>query len=150
MKYLLLGIICLSSLSCDRDSDSNVYLSNLCDGRVLIHDNELYDDGIQDPTTSINGIRFTPPCLHINLSYGGGCQDHDISLVLGTHVNSRIDGPLQQLFTKVIHDNQDACEALITEDLEFDLSKVLDLYDQQSFTLFILNGDSLHSLNIDF
>ena len=151
MRWIFAFSLIVGLLSCDNDSNTGTDLPSLCDGSTLIHDNDLYDDGMQDPTTSINALSFTPPCLQINLSYGGGCQDHVIGLVLGTHISSPIDGgPKQQLFTKLIHDNRDDCDALITENVEFDLSRVLDLYDQESYTLFITNNDALHSIGIDF
>jgi hypothetical protein len=92
-----------------------------------------------------------PPVLVLNLSYGGGCQEHTIDLVMGTNVNSPIDGgPLPKVFSKLMHNNQDDCEALITEDIEFDLSPILEVYDQRTFNLLISNGDNLHSITLEF
>ena len=65
--------------------------------------------------------------LVVTVSYSGGCEAHDFTLVVaGTFKES---DPVQ-LTADLAHDaNGDACEAWLTEELRFDLGPVQTLYE---------------------
>jgi hypothetical protein len=81
-----------------------------------------YDSLKNDPVT-INAVKVEGDLLIVNLSYGGGCKEHIIDLArvhpwCGTP-------PLPPPSFQIRHDaNNDACEAWITETLQFDISRL--------------------------
>lgn len=65
--------------------------------------------------------------LHINVGYGGGCEEHDFDLMWD---GSFEDSDNASLY--LIHDaNNDVCEAYANETLEFDLSAIKDAYTEE-------------------
>ena len=65
--------------------------------------------------------------LTVTLSRGGGCKDHDFTLVAAPEFREK--DPVELAFT-IVHDNMgDMCEAYLTDEVEFDLTKIKDLYE---------------------
>ena len=65
--------------------------------------------------------------LTVTLSRGGGCADHDFTLVAGHEFWP--GEPIELDFT-IVHDNMgDMCEAYPTDPVEFDLTEIKDLYE---------------------
>ena len=79
----------------------------------------------QDPFV-LNDAAVAGDTLTLNLSYAGGCGRHEVTLVAsGVFLESF---PVQ-LRVSVAHDaNGDSCEAWLTQDYEFDLTVIRDLY----------------------
>ena len=86
---------------------------------------------------------LTEDQLIINVTYGGGCENHDFKMIL--HYESPIDGGGQQIqILSLSHDaNNDGCEALILEhELCFNISNIENdgvLYFSHADSLFVLN-----------
>ena len=94
--------------------ESNVVID---DGR-----NWRFDPYVVD-SAAIDGHRLT-----IEVSYAGGCERHDFTLVLS---RSFLESDPVQLPAALAHDaNSDACEAWLTESLDFDLALVRTHYQQ--------------------
>ena len=90
----------------------------------------------------INEIEIFENQLLINVSYGGGCEQHDF-LVLSSNTQINDDGnQIDALFLS--HDaNNDGCEALIIEhQLCFDISNILN-----GQVVYFSHPDSLYQLN---
>ena len=63
--------------------------------------------------------------LTVTLSRGGGCEDHDFTLVVDSR--SRMREPPELDFT-IVHDNMDdPCEMYPTDEVDFDLTQIKDL-----------------------
>lgn len=78
-----------------------------------------------DPFT-FGGVRVEGDLLIVEVSYGGGCEKHDFTL-LDTGIATRSIPP--QHFLRLLHDaHGDACEAYITRELRFDISPFKGLY----------------------
>jgi hypothetical protein len=78
-----------------------------------------------DPFT-FGGARVEGDLLVVEVSYGGGCEQHDFTL-LDTGIATRSIPP--QHFLRLVHDaHGDACEAYITSELRFDISPFKGLY----------------------
>ena len=92
--------------------------------------NVVIDDGrdwADDPYV-LNSAAIDGHRLIIEVSYGGGCQRHDFTLVLST---TFLESDPVQLPAALAHDaNGDACEAWLTESLDFDLALVRTHYQQ--------------------
>lgn len=93
----------------------------------------------------VNEIEVTKDELLINVTYGGGCEDHDFKMILLDE--SQIDGGSQQhQILSLSHDaNNDVCYALILEhELCFDISNI----DNEGI-LYFFHTDSLYILNLN-
>jgi hypothetical protein len=89
---------------------------------AIVIDQDLFDNGIQDPTTVINDVQLEENCLIMSVSYSGGCQEHDIKLV--TDGFESFSNPPTWTF-KLLHENTDPCEAYLTEDWEYDINSLM-------------------------
>ena len=89
----------------------------------------------------VNEIEVFGDELQINVTYGGGCEDHEFKLI---SVVSPIDGGGQQIDVLYLshNSNNDGCEASITEQLCYNISPLLD-----GGFLYFQHPDSLYDLN---
>ncbi|MBN1821971.1 MAG: hypothetical protein JXR31_05430 [Prolixibacteraceae bacterium] len=79
-----------------------------------------YDSLARDPVY-IHSVNIDGDCLHIKLSYSGGCEEHDIDLAR-MHPWCATP-PLPPPTFEIRHNSHgDMCEALITREFRFDLS----------------------------
>ena len=94
---------------------------------------------MRDPTTHINEIRIEGDLLQLTVSYSGGCEEHVFELI-GTK-NFMESEPVQVNIRLSHNANNDPCDALITEELIFNLSPLKeawqDAYQQESGTIII-------------
>jgi len=93
----------------------------------------------------VNEIEVTEDELLINVTYGGGCENHYFNMIL--HDESLIDGGGQQhQILSLSHDaNNDVCYALILEhELCFNISKI-----ENEGVLYFFHTDSLYVLNLN-
>ena len=64
--------------------------------------------------------------LTVTLSRGGGCENHEFTLVAAPRFR---EGQPVELPFAIVHDgNDDRCLAYLTDQVEFDLMKIRDLY----------------------
>ncbi len=87
---------------------------------------DIFDDAIWDThldDLNIKHASIAGDCLTVELSYGGGCSEHDFELVLQPVMCIPPSVEVVQL-TLLHNANGDACEALITDNLSFDLSSI--------------------------
>ncbi len=126
---LFVSILCV--YSCDRQTNNcPILIQNVSATDFLM---DLY---------WINEIEIVEDQLLINVSYGGGCEQHDF-LLISSNTNINEDGDqLDALFLS--HDaNNDLCEALILEhQLCFDISNIIN-----GDIVYFIHPDSLYQLN---
>ena len=131
--FTSLMIICSILLSgCDKTENVNID-SPLpeCDNSVVV-DADLYQNAPADEfyfqSATIDGN-----CLKLTVRYGGGCEDvifqlYDASAILKSF-------PLQRNIRLSLEDN-DFCEALITKELDYDLTPLqVDGYSELTLNL---------------
>lgn len=94
---------------------------NLSDCKAIQYDYELFENGPEDEGTKIMDYDLVDDCLELTVQYGGGCQEHEIDLVVGTWGYSL--PPVA--FSKLLHENNDPCDALVTKTLYFELESLL-------------------------
>lgn len=129
--YILIPFLSLILFSC---SDSKIDSpTSECPAVVMVTNSDEYpNDAIQ-----INSISVQDQELNINVSHGGGCEEHEYVLLqdplfCGTppvHVTIRLDH----------NSNEDMCEALITKDLCFDLSSIYESFPNDTITIGLYN-----------
>jgi len=136
MKSIFTSLIFISILilySCEK-SNSNACPDLIKNVNLLDYPMDLY---------GVNEIEVTGNQLLINVSYGGGCEEHYFNLILDNA--SPIDGGGQQI--DVLHlshnANNDACYSQIVEhQLCFDISNL-----EIGYLLYLSHPDSLYELN---
>ncbi|MGQ8335941.1 NigD1/NigD2 family lipoprotein [Sunxiuqinia sp. A32] len=97
----------------------------------------------RDPVT-INEVSFDGDCLLINLSYSGGCAEHQIDLAR-IHPSCGTP-PLPPPTFEIRHNaNGDMCEAWFTKTFEFDLSPLKAEFDED---VKIILGGNMYGENL--
>ena len=67
--------------------------------------------------------------LTLTLSYGGGCRDHDFTLVAALIADEACGLPPVALDVFLAHDaHDDPCQAYLTESHDFDLTPIKEMY----------------------
>ena len=131
--YTILCILILFVSSCEKSSVTSC--------PYVIQGANLTDFAMDQ--YGVNEIEVTEEQLFINVTYGGGCQNHDFKMIL--HDESPIDGGGQQIqILSLSHDaNNDVCNALILEhELCFNISNI-----ENDGVLYFSHPDSLYILN---
>ena len=105
-------ILLIPVISCQNRDQS---ITNECD-KIAFNDG-LFEVGPEDPGTTIQSYSIADDCLELVLGYSGGCLEHDIQLAARGWIYTL---PVQ-VDARIIHDNQDACEAWLRDTLKVDL-----------------------------
>ncbi|MFV0267415.1 MAG: hypothetical protein ACK5HT_09810 [Draconibacterium sp.] len=79
---------------------------------------ENYDSLARDPV-HMHDAYVDGDCLYFKLSYGGGCQEHTITLARLHPINNNDEVPVFEIRHNA---NDDLCEAWFTRDFRFDIS----------------------------
>jgi hypothetical protein len=117
-KLMYLGLMVLLGTACEK-SDTTCSCNDPapCDTFAVL-DNSIYNDGPDDPyflrEASVEG-----DCLYLRFQYGGGCEEVDFQLVSAFQLGET--APLTR-FVRLALDDDDNCEALITEEVTFNLN----------------------------
>ena len=93
---------------------------------------------------ALNSATITDDALILNVSYGGGCENHQFTLVsTGVFLESF---PVQLSVSLAHNANNDPCQAWLTDDYHFDLSAIKNLYQaayqQKAGTIILLLKDA--------
>jgi hypothetical protein len=83
----------------------------------VIIDDSYYQDAPKDPVT-INKVQLFKNIIYFNISYSGGCSNHEFQLITSSFMES---DPVQVDVLLSHEDNDDPCDMWITENLGFDL-----------------------------
>ena len=77
---------------------------------------------------TLNSATITDDTLNISVSYGGGCEDHQLTLVVS---ETFLESFPVQLHTSLAHDaNEDPCQAWLTDNYRFDLTPIKEMYQK--------------------
>ncbi len=131
--YIILCVFILFLSSCEKSPRTSC--------PYVIEDVNLTDFPMDE--FGVNEIEVTEDQLIINVTNGGGCENHDFKMIL--HDESSIDEEGQQIkILSLSHDaNNDVCFALILEhELCFNISNIENdgvLYFSHADSLFVLN-----------
>ena len=99
------------------DADSMVIITDLPPELIQLHRFDL------------DGLSIYGDILTVTVQYSGGCEDHDLLMFMSP--DSFLESHPVQANLYIRHDdNDDACDAWITETIRFDMRPVRDLYNQ--------------------
>ncbi|MFX1255286.1 MAG: hypothetical protein ACFFCZ_27035 [Promethearchaeota archaeon] len=111
----------------------SLYLGDLSNDVVTIEVQDLiisesaYETAPRDPFSSISAD-IDNDILKVKARYGGGCNEHDFALIASPGF---MESNPVQANAVLSHDaHNDSCEALITQDLAFDLSPLKEAWQQ--------------------
>ena len=77
---------------------------------------------------ALNSATITDDTLNISVSYSGGCEEHQFTLVAS---DIFLESFPVQLSASIVHNaNDDACEAYPTENYRFDLTPIKTMYQE--------------------
>ena len=77
---------------------------------------------------TINTASLQGDTLTVNVSYSGGCEMHEVTLVAEERFLE--SSPVQLRISLAHNANGDACDAWITEDYHFDLTPLKEVYQK--------------------
>lgn len=88
--------------------------------------------------TNIQSAKIKGNNLILEVSYGGGCEEHDFSLV-GSQMISKSLPPIRAI--KLVHDaHEDKCKAIIMKTLTFDISNLAYKQEKGSEIMLKIDG----------
>jgi hypothetical protein len=93
----------------------------------IIIDDNYYQNAPRDPFV-FNNVFLNSNFLFVNVSYGGGCKDHIFNLIATSFMESY---PVQVNIVLSHEDNDDPCDAWITEEMIFNLLPLKKSYQHQ-------------------
>ena len=133
---IILCILITGIMACDKtpnpmkdtlsvSNDSGEPIDNIYSGKVVI--GEMNKKSGDDPF-QLNSAVIQDDSLKVSVSYSGGCETHEFTLVssdvfLESH-------PVQLMVAIAHNDNDDSCEAYPTEDYIFDLTPIKTMYQK--------------------
>ncbi len=95
----------------------------------LIKISDLPPDSIQLDQFDLNSVVVAGNEISLNLSYSGGCEEHEFELFMSPAAFMESNPVQANLFLR--HNGKDdACDAYITTEVSFDLSPLAELYQQ--------------------
>lgn len=104
------------------------------DDTTLVGDVVIVGDGVSPPQEwindkyQLNSAAITDDTLEISVSYGGGCEVHEFTLIAD---NTFMESDPVQLAVSIVHNaNLDYCERWVTESYHFDLTPIKTMYQQ--------------------
>ena len=83
----------------------------------IVIDDSLYNNAPRDPVT-INNVKLLKNILFMNISYGGGCEEHEFLLIATSFMESE---PVQVNILLSHEDNADPCDMWINKNHSFNL-----------------------------
>ena len=130
-----MSLLILFAIGCQRDLNEDVFSLQSVDGTVV--EEEPYrgaliitdgDDKFANDSFVLNDATITGDALTINVSYSGGCKNHEFTLVAS---DSFLESFPVQLSAYIVHNaNDDTCEAYPTANYRFDLTPIKTIYQE--------------------
>ena len=150
INVFLLCLIVLFAIGCDEmqdeildetkpntDIDDSV---SVTPGEILPNDMKLVGDVViaDGPENAadkwvnddykLESATLVEDTLTINVSYGGGCEDHQFTLIAS---DTFMESDPVQLGVSIVHNaNRDFCQRWVEEEYHFDLTPIKTMYQQ--------------------
>jgi hypothetical protein len=117
-NLLLISLISVISISCGNRDKETTSIDVVTKEGIVVTDYSEYRD---NANTIINKVAVEGNVLKLNVSYSGGCAEHEFSLLGSKMISKSL--PPQRGIMLYHKDNEDSCRELIDEDLAFDITK---------------------------
>lgn len=116
-KYIFILSLCLTLFACGNSKKTN-NATVATKKALLVDGGDTYKD---NATTTINSATIDQNNLTLEVSYSGGCEEHEFSL-MGSKMIQKSLPPKRGIF--LYHQNNgDSCRELKEETLVFDISE---------------------------
>jgi hypothetical protein len=93
----------------------------------IILDDVYYQNASRDPFV-FNSVKLRMNILLLNVSYGGGCEEHEFALIGTSFMESN---PVQVNVLLSHEDHDDPCDMWITQSMVFNLLPLKKAWQQQ-------------------
>ena len=143
----------LDGANMDADLDNSVSISPddiPADDTKLVGNVVIADPGVNEPDQWVNdeyqldGATIAGDTLTISVAYGGGCKDHQFTLIAS---DAFMESDPVQLSVSIVHNaNLDFCERWVEETYHFDLTPIKTIYQEaykQDAGTIVLNLEGL-------
>jgi len=130
LRWLLASVALPASIACSESTGPvppNGFWSanDVWSGQIIITPDADAPQWPTDPVT-IHGVVVKGDSLELSVSFGGGCRDHEFGLLAD---GAWMESYPVQLGVRLAHDAKgDACRALLSRVLRFDLSPLKAAY----------------------
>lgn len=101
--------------------------SQACDTTNYVIITEQPPDSIQLDSFDLNSVLVDADTMTLNISYSGGCKDHEFNLFMSPAAFLE-SNPVQANLYLRHNSHGDACEAYLTEEATFNLRPIAELY----------------------
>lgn len=118
IQYLFIIGFAIGLLSCGNSKKSTEQMEK--EAKILTATIGKTEQKSADFT--INKISISDNIMTINLSFSGGCKEHDFQLIGSEMVMKSY--PAKRPVVLLHHSNGDECEKLITKEIQFDISNL--------------------------
>jgi hypothetical protein len=129
-RLLLAGGVMAAAIACSESTEPQLpngfwSINDTWSGQIVITPDADAPQWPSDPVT-IHAVEVKGDSLELTVSYGGGCRDHSFMLLADA---AWMESYPVQTGVRLAHDAKgDACEALLTRVLRFDLSPLKAAY----------------------
>jgi hypothetical protein len=135
-RLLLASVVLAASIACSDSTEptppNGYWSANVWSGQIIITPDADAPQWPSDPVT-IHAVEVRGDSLELTVSFGGGCRDHAFSLLADA---AWMESYPVQIGARLAHDAKgDACDALLTRVLKFDLSPLKAAYAASYQTL---------------
>ncbi len=140
MKKIALALIGITLLSCGTKkeakealNDKKAPIESTITAKVKV--GEFVKEN--DPLT-IDTAYTVGNMLYIDVTYGGGCADHEFELIGSPAIAKSY--PAQRAIQLVHHSNNDRCKALVKKTVVADVSELTDNQNEGNVIMYNLDG----------
>jgi hypothetical protein len=129
-RWLLASVVLAASIACSDSTEPTQpngfwSVNDIWSGQIIITPDADAPRWPSDPVT-IHAVEVKGDSLELTVSFGGGCRIHEFSLLADA---AWMESYPVQIAVRLSHDaKSDACEALLSRVLRFDLSPLKAAY----------------------
>lgn len=126
MKKIAFTLLSVALLSCGAKKESNKGADKINKGQenIITAQSRIGDFSKENDPLTIDTVYMQGNQLFIDVTYGGGCQDHTFE-VIGSPMIAK-SYPAQRAIQLVHHANGDLCKALVKKTIQVDASNLTD------------------------
>jgi hypothetical protein len=129
-KYTALAVARLQFEEIAAPLPREIRFEVFCDSTRVVHITDAPVDSIELDAFRLNSADIKGRYLVMAVTHGGGCMDHEYELFMSPAAFME-SFPVQAALYLRHNGNNDPCDAVLKQDLIFDVSEIVELYKRQ-------------------